>query len=38
VIRYVADITKAKKLLGFAPTITLDEGVKKSVAWYTANT
>jgi UDP-glucose 4-epimerase len=37
VIRYVADISKAKKKLGFAPKINLDEGIKKSVEWYAKN-
>jgi len=29
-----ADITKAKKDLGFAPKVSIEEGVKKFVAWY----
>ena len=29
-----ADISKAKKLLGWAPKIGLDEGIKKMVEWY----
>lgn len=37
VIRYVADISKAKKLLGYKPTINLDEGIKRSVEWYKKN-
>ena len=32
-----ADIEKAKRLLGWEPTITLDEGLEKSVQWYLAN-
>lgn len=28
------DITKAKKILGWAPKINLDEGIKKTVLWY----
>lgn len=28
------DITKAGKLLGFSPTVTLDEGLKKIIPWF----
>ncbi len=28
-----ADITKAKKLLGYAPIVTLEEGLKKTLDW-----
>jgi UDP-glucose 4-epimerase len=31
--RYVADISKARRLLGYEPTTFLPEGVKKAVAW-----
>lgn len=31
--RYVADISKAQRLLGYAPTTLLREGIKKSIAW-----
>ena len=31
--RYVADISKARRLLGYEPTTFLAEGVKKAVAW-----
>jgi UDP-glucuronate 4-epimerase len=31
-----ADISKAGKLLGYRPQITLEEGLKKFVAWYRA--
>jgi len=34
IIRYVADISKAKTLLGFAPKTPFTEGVAKAVAWY----
>ncbi|HHO48758.1 MAG TPA: NAD-dependent epimerase/dehydratase family protein [Desulfobacteraceae bacterium] len=30
------DISKAKRDLGYAPTITLDEGLKRTAAWYKA--
>lgn len=29
-----ANVSKAEKLLGWKPTITLDEGVKRLVSWY----
>jgi nucleoside-diphosphate-sugar epimerase len=32
-----ADISKAKNVLGWEPQISLDEGLKKSVQWYTDN-
>lgn len=38
VTHYIADISKAQKVLGYQPTTTLREGVKKAVAWYLANT
>jgi len=31
-----ADISKASKLLGYRPRTTLEEGLKKFVAWYRA--
>src|SRR3989344_829152 len=34
VIRYIADISHAKKRLGFDPKISFKDGVKKTVAWY----
>jgi nucleoside-diphosphate-sugar epimerase len=30
---YVADISLARELLGFAPQVPLDEGVRRAVAW-----
>ncbi len=33
VIRYVADIGKARSLLGFAPRVGLREGIRRAVAW-----
>ncbi len=38
VIRYIADISKAKKALGYKPQTSFDEGVRKSVEWYQKNT
>ena len=33
VTRYVADISKAKRLLGYSPTTSLDVGVPKEIEW-----
>ena len=32
-----ADITKARTLLGWEPQVSLEEGLRRSVAWYLAN-
>ena len=32
--RRLADISKAKKLLGFTPTVSLEEGMKELTEWY----
>lgn len=32
--RTYADITKAKELLGYKPSITFEEGIKKFIEWY----
>jgi len=37
VIRYVADISKAQKKLGYAPKTPFSEGIKKTVEWYLKN-
>jgi UDP-glucose 4-epimerase len=37
VIRYTADITKARTLLGYEPKTSFKDGVAKAVAWYSAN-
>ena len=29
-----ADITKAKKMLGYKPTVNLEEGLKRFILWY----
>ncbi len=34
VIRYIADIVKAKKAFGYDPRISFEEGIQKSVKWY----
>jgi UDP-glucose 4-epimerase len=30
---YVADLTKAKKLLGFEPKVSFEEGIKRAIEW-----
>lgn len=32
-----ADISKAKKLLGYSPSITFEKGIKKFIEWYKEN-
>jgi UDP-glucose 4-epimerase len=34
VTHYVADLTKARELLGYQPSVPLDEGISRSVAWF----
>ena len=34
VTHYVADLTKARELLGYDPKVSLDEGIARSVAWF----
>ena len=34
---WVADITKAKKILGWRPKYNLDEGLNKTIAWLNSN-
>lgn len=36
VLRLYADTTKVQRLIGFKPTITLAEGLRKLLAWYQA--
>jgi len=36
VLRLYADTTKVQKLIGFKPTVTLADGLKKLLAWYQA--
>jgi nucleoside-diphosphate-sugar epimerase len=38
VVRYIADISKAKKAFGYDPKTPFEEGVKKSVQWYLKHT
>ncbi len=37
ILRYVADINKAKELLSYEPTINIDEGITKTINWYKEN-
>ncbi|MFN3422665.1 MAG: NAD-dependent epimerase/dehydratase family protein, partial [Armatimonadota bacterium] len=30
----LADITKAQKLLGYQPTVSLEEGLKRTISWF----
>ncbi len=34
VTHYVADLSKARELLGYSPQVSLDEGIARSVAWF----
>ncbi len=34
VVRYIADISKAKKVLGYQPKTSFKEGIEKAVEWY----
>jgi len=34
VVRFAADISKAKQLVGYRPTVFIEDGLRKSVAWY----
>lgn len=34
VTHYVADVSKARALLGYDPQVPLDEGIRRSVAWF----
>lgn len=34
VVHYVADISLARKILGFNPKTEIEEGLQKSIAWY----
>jgi UDP-glucose 4-epimerase len=37
VIKYIADISKAKKMFGYNPVTSLEEGVRLSINWYKNN-
>ncbi|MBI4361424.1 GDP-mannose 4,6-dehydratase [Candidatus Micrarchaeota archaeon] len=34
VMRHLADVSKAKKVLGFKPEHTFEQGIRETVAWY----
>lgn len=34
VVKFIADISKAKNMLGYEPQIVVEEGIKKSIEWY----
>ncbi|MCS7201047.1 MAG: SDR family NAD(P)-dependent oxidoreductase [Patescibacteria group bacterium] len=34
VVKYIGNINKAKKILGYNPKINVEEGIKKSIEWY----
>ena len=34
VTHYVADLSKARTLLGYSPRVALDEGIARAVAWF----
>jgi UDP-glucose 4-epimerase len=34
VTHYVADLSKARELLGYDPSVPLDEGIARAVAWF----
>jgi nucleoside-diphosphate-sugar epimerase len=33
-----ADIFKARKLLGYEPTVTFEDGLRQTVAWFQSST
>lgn len=37
VVRFAADISKAKRVLGYEPQTTITQGVQKAVLWYSEN-
>lgn len=34
VVKYIADISKAKEILGYEPRVTIVEGIQRSIKWY----
>ena len=34
VTHYVADLTRARELLGYDPQVPLDDGIARAVAWF----
>ena len=37
VVRFIADISKAKKMLGYEPEYSLEDGMKLAIDWYAKN-
>ena len=37
VFRHTADARKAQRLLGWRPQVSFDEGLERTIEWYTAN-
>ena len=37
VVRFIADISKAKKMLGYKPEYSLEDGMKLAIDWYAKN-
>jgi len=37
VVKYIADIAKAKKLLKYSPKFSIEKGIKKTIEWYSEN-
>jgi len=38
VTHYIADVSKAKKAFGYDPKTSFEDGIRKSMEWYKANT
>jgi UDP-glucose 4-epimerase len=36
VVKYIADISKAKSILNYEPMISIEKGISEAVAWYTS--
>lgn len=37
VVKYIADISKAKSILNYRPMTSIEKGISESVAWYTSS-
>jgi nucleoside-diphosphate-sugar epimerase len=37
VVKYIADISKAKSILNYTPTTTIEKGISEAISWYTTN-
>jgi len=35
--KFIADISKARRILGYSPEVMIDEGIERSVRWYREN-